>query len=236
MVLPTILGSHQRLRCDNGTTTRDLRESPKLNCKLPSPQAAKACNLKPRPAPKIDSRSIASGLFTDDSLERSSHSGFAASTNAIFFSRRHRLILLLTFNRIGRSVMRFDVDESSDVVPSRMNGQTEVMLFESPTEVRRDPDVERASVRTRENVNDRPTFHDDAYYTPRGLLGSGKVSPRAPSALGRDDGKFVVSTEARSAEWRDLVATIGRFISRRRPTPACSPPLSRAPCSSRLRP
>jgi hypothetical protein len=53
--------------------------------------------------------------------------------------------------------MRFDVDEPRDVVMSRMNGQTEAMLFEPPTEVRRDADVKRAPVRTRKDVDDGPT-------------------------------------------------------------------------------
>jgi hypothetical protein len=90
-----------------------------------------------------------------------------------------------------------------------MNGQAEAMLFESPTEVRRDPDVERASVRTHENVNDRPTFHDSTYYILQRLLGSARSlrSGLRPSVETTE--RIVVSTEARSAERRDLASTIG---------------------------
>src|SRR5258707_10487589 len=62
------------------------------------------------------------------------------------------------------------------------------MLFESPTQVGRDPNVERASVGTRKDVDDRLTCHGSPYYTSPRLLGSGKVSPLGASRLGRDDG------------------------------------------------
>src|SRR5216683_4690126 len=103
------------------------------------------------------------------------------------------------------------------------------MLFESPTQVGRDPNVERASVGTRKDVDDRSACHGDTYYIPPRLLGSGMVSPLRPSALGRDDGKS-------SSRPRRVAPSGETLLQRLAVTPACSPPLSRAPCSSRLRP
>src|SRR5260370_39713490 len=62
------------------------------------------------------------------------------------------------------------------------------MLFEPPTQVWREPDVQSPSVRTRKDIADGSACHGDTYCTPPRLLGSGKVSPLGASRLGRDDG------------------------------------------------
>src|SRR5258708_20851045 len=48
-----------------------IRRNPqKRNCKLSDPQVPKACKFKIRLAPKIDSRSMAWTMFTDDQLQK----------------------------------------------------------------------------------------------------------------------------------------------------------------------
>ena len=61
-----LLRPHRPLRCADRITASQAKGIRKRNCKVPSPQAAKPCNLKSTHKRKIDSRSGTYGLFTDD--------------------------------------------------------------------------------------------------------------------------------------------------------------------------
>jgi hypothetical protein len=53
-----LLRPHDSLRCGDGITAADSRESLKRNCKLPRLQTSKACNLKSAERPKRESPSM----------------------------------------------------------------------------------------------------------------------------------------------------------------------------------
>src|SRR5260370_27265021 len=74
-----------------------IRRNPqKRNCKLSDPQVPKACKFKIRLAPKIDSRSMAWTMFTDDELTRikgiklNAHLSLPLCPGALLFRTMHQ--------------------------------------------------------------------------------------------------------------------------------------------------
>jgi hypothetical protein len=81
------------------------------------------------------------------------------------------LELLFTRNRIGRCLQRLDVDQSGNVVLRSMDRHPAPMFFQPSAQVGGDADVQRPSIWTGENVDDRLTGHDGSYYMPINLAG-----------------------------------------------------------------
>src|SRR3990167_10542050 len=81
------------------------------------------------------------------------------------------LELLFTSNRIGRSLVRFDVNQSGDIVVRCMDRHSAPMLFQPPPHIGGDADVQGSPIRAGENVDDRLTGHDGLYYKSINLSG-----------------------------------------------------------------
>ena len=76
------------------------------------------------------------------------------------------LQLLLSFDRLGCCLERFNVDQPSDVVLCRVNRHTTPMFFQATPKIRSDSNVQCPAVRTCENVDDSSSGHGSTLKRP----------------------------------------------------------------------
>src|SRR5579859_4368400 len=96
-----LLRPHRSLRCAHRIITTDSRKSSKRNCKLPRSQVPKPCDLKTDSAPKSDSRSMASELFTADWIN--SYHGSRGNNDRRNPAAEHRRLLVCHRSRVRQN-------------------------------------------------------------------------------------------------------------------------------------